>query len=66
MQLIGKYEMESANVPIPLAIRQLIYQKVLLQVATVDIFMELFNNQTDFVSLDYLEKICSRLKNDPD
>lgn len=50
------------GVPISLAIRQLIYQKVLLQVATVDIFMELFNNQTDFVSLDYLEKICSRLK----
>lgn len=53
------------GVAIPLHIRQLIYQKVLLNTTAVDIFMELFNNQTNYVSLDYLRLICSRLIHDP-
>jgi hypothetical protein len=48
-----------------LHIRQLIYQKVLLNTTAVDIFMELFNNQTNYVSLDYLRLICTRLIHDP-
>ena len=48
-----------------LHIRQLIYQKVLLNTTAIDIFMELFNNQTNYVSLDYLRLICTRLIHDP-
>ena len=57
--------MASLGVPIPLHIRQLIYQKLLLNTTADDIFMELFNNQTDYVSLDYLRKFCRGLLHDP-